>query len=385
MLFSLLLVLNFFTFNQENPVYRAPNQITLKAASSAEVGKEYVFEGELYYVVNDSLLREAVKNKKDLSKVITTNVNDMSFLFYKTDLVDLEISSWDVSNVTTMSWMFGYAEKINPDLSFWDTQSVVDFSDQFHGTKNFNGDLSKWNTSNGQFFNGMFHNSNFNNNLNTWDLSSAKNTSGMFDDALLFNQPLSNWNTSNVENMGGMFAEAVLFNQDISKWNVKKVSIMTNMFRNAKNFKQNLSSWEVPLITSLPEDFSTNSPVIGPKWNISEPVPSNWLYLLPFVLIFGLAYYFYSKKSKRIQQPQERKKEHYETLRDYLSKKNSTVISKAELDELLGITTKSLESQKQIRASFVKEFNQSGWGEIVRIRDEFDSRSFKYQINWTKG
>jgi len=367
-------------------IYRSDNQVTLKATEEAEVGKEYPFEGKMYLIVDDSLLRELVKTEVNFSNVITTKVKDMSFLFYKSELVDPQIKSWDVSNVKSMSVMFGLCLEINPDLSYWDTRSVIDFSDMFHGTKKFEGDLSRWNTSSGQLFNGMFYDSNFNGYINDWDISSGKTLGGMFDDAKLFNQPLDKWNTSNVEYMGGMFAEAISFNQDITNWDVRKVNNMTNMFRYAINFKQDLSNWDVPLIQAAPEEFSTKSPVISPVWNRIDGGGSAWYYWLGLLLVLPLLLIFYNRKVKNYESaliPEVKPLNAvYEELKSYLIQKNTTKISRFELDEILGTSKKSVETQKKIRSTFIKEFNDSGLGEISRVRDNFDSRSYTYEVKW---
>ena len=77
---ALFLLLSFF--QKEGPIYRAENQVTLQVTQEAEVGKEYLFEGKSYLVVDDSLLRKVIKTERELSTVITTKVTDMSYLFY---------------------------------------------------------------------------------------------------------------------------------------------------------------------------------------------------------------------------------------------------------------------------------------------------------------
>jgi surface protein len=384
MILKILLLLNllFSPLVLEDMIFRAENGVTLKANDVAEVGKEYMFEGKSYLIVDDSLLRELITMDYDLSKVVTTKVTDMSFLFYNNKLKDLQIQTWDVSNVTTMSWMFGLAEGLNPDISFWDTRSVIEFSDMFHGAKSFNGDLSRWNTSSGKLFNGMFFDSRFDGNINDWDISSAINLSGMFDDARFFNQPLDKWNTSNVEDMGGMFAEAITFDQDLSMWDVRNVNNMTNMFRNAIMFNQDLSNWKVPNITEAPVDFSTKSRVVSPKWGQSQNEKSYWLALVALFALGSLSFYFYKFKKKPVKLDFLPENELYGNLKKYLIDKGSIQITKAELDELIGATSKSLDTQKKIRSTFIKEFNASGIGKIYRVRDDFDSRSFNYEIKW---
>lgn len=382
LLSKLYLILFFLLIEPMNDdfISKSTDGMTLVASSSAKIGQEYLFENEYYLIVNDSLLRELVLSQADLSKVITTRVQNMIYLFYKSTLVNPKIESWDVSNVKNMSWIFGLAPVINPDLSYWDTGSVVDFSDMFNGAKNFKGDLSKWNTSSGEYFNGMFFETDFNGYLNDWDMSAAKNLSGMFDDAMFFNQPLNKWNTSNVEDMGGMFAEALDFNQDISMWDVKNVKIMTNMFRNALKFDHDLTNWETPFILVEPENFSTNSPVIAPKWYNSQEKVAQWRVFLIMGLMLALCLLASVIKFKKHKKNLTNSKLPYQDLIEFAQKKENGWISKSELDKFLGLSNKNLEMQKKIRANFIKEFNALGIGSIERIKSEDDARSYNYII-----
>ena len=42
--------LNACEANCANPIYRHTNGVTIKAAACAEAGREYMFEGQKYYV-----------------------------------------------------------------------------------------------------------------------------------------------------------------------------------------------------------------------------------------------------------------------------------------------------------------------------------------------
>jgi hypothetical protein len=162
---------------------------------------------------------------------------------------------------------------------------------------------------------------------------------------------------------------------------------MTNMFRNAVSFKRDLSVWEVPLVKGVPEDFAANSPLISPKWitvEKEEKESFSWVYILLAVSLIPLLVYVIRQNIKRSDTALPIEKNDYETLRTFLMQKNTDQLSRVELDEILGITQKTVESQKRARSNFIKGFNSSGQGEIIRIRDEFDSRSFNYQVNWKK-
>jgi hypothetical protein len=206
----------------------------------------------------------------------------------------------------------------------------------------------------------------------------------MFDDAIYFNQPLDQWNTSQVINMRGMFAEAISFNQDISMWDVRNVKEMTNMFRNAVNFNQDLSSWEVPLISEKPKDFASNSRVISPLWGENKDQPINWKLLLLSIIGILILTIFLQIQMKTTKKLQIQDSNDFSKLFDYLSKKNSLQLNKAELDDIIGITNKNLETQKKLRSTFIKKFNSSEIGEIKSVRDENDARSFNYEVIWKK-
>ena len=78
----------------------------------------------------------------------TSNLINMTFMFYSATKANPNVSKWDTSKVTDMRSMFYRATSANPDVSKWDTSKVTDMSDMFAGTTNANPDVSKWDTSN---------------------------------------------------------------------------------------------------------------------------------------------------------------------------------------------------------------------------------------------
>ena len=97
---------------------------------------------------NNKTLRAAVKewledDKKakasygHISNWDTSEVTDMSEMFYRALEFNLDISSWNVSNVTDMSAMFNSAKAFNQPIGNWDVSKVTHTVRQFVGFASF--------------------------------------------------------------------------------------------------------------------------------------------------------------------------------------------------------------------------------------------------------
>ena len=176
-----------FTFEicaQDRNIYLDKNGVTIKASESAVIGESYELDGVSYLIVDVDLLHNIVDNGRNVTKVITTNITDMSGMFFYAESFNQDISSWDVSNVTDMAGMFWEASSFNQDLSLWDVSQVTEMG-------------------------------------------------GMFSWASSFNQDLGSWDVSNVSSMFQMFSGASSFNQDLSSWDVKQVTLCKDFNKDA--------------------------------------------------------------------------------------------------------------------------------------------------------
>ena len=227
-----------------NPIYRHTNGITIKAAACAESGKEYMFEGQKYYVARDKddIKEKIAANAYPANRIVTTRVTEMERLFSSNNTFDQDIWNWDTSNVTNMRGMFDWAKAFNQPLDYWDTHNVTDMRDMFHYAITFNQSLNNWDISNVTFMSSMFHHATaFNQPLNNWNTSHVIDMADMFRLATSFNQPLNNWNPSNVTDMRKMFYWALAFNQPLDNRRINQISNqnLKDMFGDAGSFKTN--------------------------------------------------------------------------------------------------------------------------------------------------
>ena len=206
-----------------------------------------------------------------LDCVDTSLITDMSYLFHKSERKDFEgIEDWDTSNVEDMSFMFFWAMDFNHTLNNWNVSKVKNMSGMFQAAIKFNQPLYKWNTSNVKSMSFMFNYAKkFNQNINNWNVSKVEDLSYMFCECEVFNQPLNDWDVSNVKTMEGTFRRAYKFNQPLYKWDTSNVENMHEMFVQCEAFNQPLNSWNVYNVKNMETMFcaavSFNKPLN--KWD----------------------------------------------------------------------------------------------------------------------
>ena len=191
-------------------------------------------QGAFQGLAKFSILAEDTPNLSD--------VNNLSFMFYKALNFDGDISNWDISAATNMNFMFGFASNFNGDLSRWDTGNVSNMGGLFYSASSFNGDISRW------------------------DTSKVTKMHSLFAAAASFNGDLSQWNTGAVTHMATMFLGAQRFNGDVSSWDVSQVTNMEKMFYNASSMSGNLSNWPVGSQVRYKNFTHEESLLIPPNW-----------------------------------------------------------------------------------------------------------------------
>ena len=219
----------------------------------------------------EELKKLAFTDDIKLDCIDTSLITDMSYLFHKSERKYFEgIEDWDTSNVEDMSFMFFWAIEFNQPLNNWNVSNVKNMSGMFQAAIKFNQPLYKWDTSNVKTMSFMFNYAkSFNQNINNWNVSKIEDLSYMFCECEVFNQPLNNWDVSNVKTMEGTFRRAYKFNQPLYKWNTSNVENMHEMFVQCKAFNQPLNSWNVYNVKNMEAMFcdtlSFNQPL--DKWD----------------------------------------------------------------------------------------------------------------------
>ena len=106
-----------------------------------------------YLIIERLIELKLGNNDIDMTKLCTTLVTDMSYLFCDSEF-NQSIDSWDVSNVVDMSFMFKDS-KFNQPIENWDVSKVKNIQGIFAGS-DFDQSIEKLELSNNLDENQMF-------------------------------------------------------------------------------------------------------------------------------------------------------------------------------------------------------------------------------------
>ena len=180
--------------------------------------------------------------KIDLSSFDTKNVTDMSGMFEECrNLKNLNLSSLNTEKVTDMSYMFCNCNKLeNIDLSSFNTKNVINMKGMFLGCFRF-------------LYNPITL------NLSSFDTRKVRNMEKMFFSCeslknIIFSP---SFNTINVTNMCKMFELCVqLVNLNLSSFDTRNVVNMKKMFWHCDSLETlDLSSFNTENVTNMSEMF----------------------------------------------------------------------------------------------------------------------------------
>ena len=226
-----------------------------------------------YYAEPEKIYLNEDSNRmfRDLSNLIsldvpsfdTSKVTNMEAMFAgMPSLTTLNLSNFDTSKVTRMNSMFEGASRLTTlNLSNFDTSKVTDMEAMFgymYGLTSLN--ISSFDTSQVTNMRDMF--SNIRNltslNLTNFDTSQVTDMRAMFGYMYgLSSLNLSNFNTSQVTDMNSMFAGMSLTSLNLSNFDTSKVTDMGSMFYNMRNLiTLSLTNFDTSKVTDMSDMFS---------------------------------------------------------------------------------------------------------------------------------
>ena len=207
---------------------------------------------------------EKVYMNEDSSRMFYFNISAYPFDKMK-DILDIDLSSFDTSQVTNMSSMFWGISLTTLNVSHFDTSKVTDMHYMFRDTSNLTSlDLSNFDTSKVTDMHYMFASmrSVTSLNLSSFDTSQVENMESMFYYAsTLTSLNLSNFDTSHVTNMLSMFASMrSLTSLNLSSFDTSQVTNMHHMFHGMTSLTTlNLSNFDTSQVTTMQSMFSDMS------------------------------------------------------------------------------------------------------------------------------
>ena len=187
--------------------------------------------------LTDKASTDAVTSK------LCTYINDkpvtsMSYMFWDSQALRIDLSNFNTSNVYNMGGMFSSSQATTLDLSNFDTSKVTNMGGMFYYSQATTLDVSNFNTSNVTNMSDMFYYSQATTlDVSNFDTSKVTNMSYMFSGSKATTLDLNNFDTSKVTDMSYMFNRATnlktIYSSD--KFNTDNVTTSTNMFLSSTN------------------------------------------------------------------------------------------------------------------------------------------------------
>lgn len=237
-------------------------------------------------------LFSACKNLRRLPKLNFTNkLTNLQGAFNGcTQLLEIDVSDWDMINVKTLHQCFNNCSKLGYlDLSKWDIDNVTSTYYCFNGCSTLKsiGDTSNWNTTSIDNASAMFYDCNLLQELDVsnWNMSSATRLDGMFANCSTLKElNFTNWDTYNNTTFGNFLygCKANIIGFDNLKVTNKCVAL-SNMNYQATGIKGNLDlrHWDLSNATSIAGLFRGCSGITGINvdgWNLDKATSIGYMF-----------------------------------------------------------------------------------------------------------
>ena len=210
------------------------------ASASSGLGWSNITNNGWGVQLTDKASTDAVTSK------LCTYINDkpvtsMSYMFWDSQALRIDLSNFNTSNVYNMGGMFSSSQATTLDLSHFDTSKVTNMGGMFQHSQATIIDVSNFDTSN------------------------VTNMQCMFCDSKAATLDLSHFDTSNVTNMQGMFWKSQATTLDVSHFDTSNVTNMEVMFAYMTNLKTIYASskFVTTSVTSSTSMFEKSTNLVG--------------------------------------------------------------------------------------------------------------------------
>ena len=241
-------------------------QLTDKASTDAVTSKLCTYINDKPVTSMSYMFWDSQALRIDLSNFNTSNVYNMGGMFSSSQATTLDLSHFDTSKVTNMGGMFQHSQATTLDLSHFDTSNVTNMQCMLCDSQATTIDVSHFDTSNVTNMQGMFQHSQATIiDVSNFDTSNVTNMQCMFCDSKAATLDLSHFDTSNVTNMQGMFWKSQATTLDVSHFDTSNVTNMEVMFAYMTNLKTIYASskFVTTSVTSSTSMFEKSTNLVG--------------------------------------------------------------------------------------------------------------------------
>ena len=227
-------------------------QLTDKASTDAVTSKLCTYINDKPVTSMSYMFWDSQALRIDLSNFNTSNVYNMGGMFSSSKATTLDLSNFDTSKVTNMGGMFQHSQATTLDLSNFDTSNVTNMQCMLCDSQATTIDVSHFDTSNVTNMNSMFWNSKaITLDLSNFDTSKVTNMKVMFGNSQATTIDVSHFDTSNATAMNGMFQHSQATIIDVSNFDTSNVTNMQCMFCDSKAATLDLSNFDTSKVTNM--------------------------------------------------------------------------------------------------------------------------------------
>lgn len=172
-------------------------------------------------------------------------------VFSRSNLIELDLLSWDVSNLTDINYLFEICKELHTiHVSNWDTLTSTSFAGTFYYCLSFVEipDITYWDVSNGVDFSYMFYSCTalYSLDIHNWNVATGHTFDSMFrSTTALRDLVITNWTPVQGVIFDSMFESTGLDFLEVPDWDLPIAASFRYTFYATKFTSLNLSNWNI--------------------------------------------------------------------------------------------------------------------------------------------